>query len=91
MPPWTEFCGLLGQRRDTIDPDGAVVLETNAFPPTAVHAVEFEEMCGRGGAAIELVNMDDIERVFPARGHRPADRGRRKRREARGARYVPCS
>ena len=47
--------------------DGAIVLDAEAFAPAAVDAVEFQQMRGRRGAALELVDMHDVEPVVRAR------------------------
>ena len=51
--------------------DGALVLGRDRLAPTAVDAVELEQMRRRLGAAFQLVHMHDIEPVAATRIARP--------------------
>ena len=54
--------------------DGAVVLDAERCAPAAMDAVELEQMRGRRRAALDLVDMHDIEPVARARIVRRRDR-----------------
>ena len=49
------------------DMDGAIVLDAEVLAPAAVDAVEFQQMRGGRGSALQFVDVHDIEPVVGAR------------------------
>ena len=68
-----------------------LVVDAERAVPAAVNAVEFQEMRSRGGAALELVEVNDLEPVVGARvacGPRQAAERRPQRQPADAAHAV---
>src|SRR5260370_1415714 len=63
------FVGSIGggseAERLVVDPDLGIVFDAKSRVPAAVRAVELEQVSGSGRAALDLVQVHDIEAVFP--------------------------
>ena len=70
--------------------DGALAVHPERTVPTAVDAVEFQQMGGRRGAALDLVDVDDVEAVGGPRVVILRAARRRTPHAERVARYAPC-